>query len=110
MVPPEKSPANTPKQFADWCAIISVWQKAETEPGIRMYDYGEADREVQSEESDRAGELSEANRGWMFNAGGHRWTVNVGLWTVNVGLWRQSLSCGRSRLAELAPVDDVVIC
>jgi hypothetical protein len=45
MVLQEKSPVNTPEQFVDWCAIASVWQNAETRPGVYMYDYGEADQE-----------------------------------------------------------------
>jgi hypothetical protein len=46
--------------------------------------------------------ILEANRGWMFYAGCHRQTVNV-------GLWRQSLSRSGPRLVELAPVVDVGI-
>jgi hypothetical protein len=44
MVLPEESPANTAKRLIDWCAIASLWQNAETGPGICMYDYGEADQ------------------------------------------------------------------
>jgi hypothetical protein len=44
MVQPQESPANTLNPLIDWCAIASVWQNAETGPGICMCDYGEADQ------------------------------------------------------------------